>query len=87
MVNAPLARKLAWVAVVTALALIMLGAYVRLSHAGLGCPDWPVCYGQITWPDAPDEIAKANAQFERPVEVPKAWKEQIHRLPQGGKRR
>ncbi len=77
--HSPLFRKLAWFTVLATFVLVMLGAYVRLSHAGLGCPDWPVCYGKLTWPDAPAEIAAANAEFERPVEVPKAWKEQIHR--------
>ncbi|MDW8479090.1 MAG: COX15/CtaA family protein [Xanthomonadales bacterium] len=56
------------------------GAYVRLSHAGLGCPDWPVCYGKITWPQSEAQIAQANERFpERPVEVGKAWREQLHR--------
>ena len=66
------------------LCVIVLGAWVRLSHAGLGCPDWPGCYGQLTWPDAPTEIAGANAAFpERPVEVDKAWKEMVHRYLAG----
>lgn len=67
-----------------ALAVIVLGAWVRLSHAGLGCPDWPGCYGQLTWPDVPAEISGANAAFpERPVEVDKAWKEMVHRYLAG----
>lgn len=63
------------------LAVVVMGAYVRLSDAGLGCPDWPVCYGQLTWPAAQAEIAQANEAFpHRPVEIDKAWKEQLHRF-------
>ncbi|HET9679134.1 MAG TPA: COX15/CtaA family protein [Gammaproteobacteria bacterium] len=72
-------NRLAWLATLLAFVVIVLGAYVRLSHAGLGCPDWPGCYGQLIAPDAPHEIASANADFERPVEPAKAWKEMVHR--------
>lgn len=75
---------LAWSAVGLVLVVIVLGAYTRLTHAGLGCPDWPGCYGQLTWPVAPDEIARANQAFpERPVEVPKAINEMVHRFAAG----
>lgn len=58
----------------------MLGAYVRLSDAGLGCPDWPGCYGKIFAPTQHHAIQEANTAFpERPVEVAKAWKEMVHR--------
>ncbi len=63
---------------ILALTVVILGAYVRLSDAGLGCPDWPGCYGEIT----PTTIDKesANAEFpERPVEAGKAWREMVHR--------
>ena len=64
--------------------LIVLGAYVRLSNAGLGCPDWPGCYGHVGVPDADHEIAAAEAAYpERPVEAPKAWKEMVHRYLAG----
>lgn len=63
-----------------AFCVLVLGAYVRLSNAGLGCPDWPVCYGRLVPPTATHEIEHANAAFpQRPVETAKAWKEQIHR--------
>jgi len=73
-------RKLALLATPLALVVIVLGAFVRLSDAGLGCPDWPGCYGQIDVPRDAGEIARANAAFpERPVNIAKAWIEMIHR--------
>ncbi|MGB0865067.1 MAG: COX15/CtaA family protein [Granulosicoccaceae bacterium] len=73
-------NTLAAVATAMALVVVILGAYVRLSDAGLGCPDWPGCYGHIGVPALPDDIQQANSAYpERPVEVAKAWKEMIHR--------
>ena len=67
------------------LAVITLGAYVRLSHAGLGCPDWPGCYGYLVGvPDNPLEITNAEKNFEgSSVDIGKAWKEMIHRYLAG----
>lgn len=77
-------QRLAIAAVLISFVVIVLGAYVRLSHAGLGCPDWPGCYGQLTWPKHAEEIIQANEAFpERPVESGKAWKEMVHRYLAG----
>ena len=77
-------HRLAMIAALIAFCVIVLGAWVRLSHAGLGCPDWPGCYGQLTWPDAVVEIETANQAFpERPFESNKAWREMVHRYLAG----
>jgi len=77
-------RRVAFIATALAFSVVVLGAYVRLSDAGLGCPDWPGCYGQIDVPADPQRMAQANAAYpERPVEVDKAWKEMIHRYLAG----
>ena len=63
----------------------MLGAYVRLSDAGLGCPDWPGCYGKLIGvPGTASEIATASADYpDSQVVVNKAWKEVSHRYLAG----
>src|SRR5690606_16876691 len=78
--NDPVLRLVARIAMALALGVIVLGAFVRLSDAGLGCPDWPTCYGKAAWPKHAHDVAAANEAFpERPVEHHKAWKEQVHR--------
>ncbi|MFN7519945.1 MAG: COX15/CtaA family protein [Lysobacteraceae bacterium] len=72
-------HRIAWLAVLLTFAVVFLGGFTRLNNAGLSCPDWPTCYGKVTWPDDPHEIAHANATFERAVEVGKAIFEQVHR--------
>lgn len=73
-------KKLVFVSILLALVVIGLGAYTRLTHAGLGCPDWPTCYGLIDVPQTAEQIAKAELAYpERPVEPAKAWNEMIHR--------
>src|SRR5690242_11160964 len=77
-------RGLAWIACAFAFCVIVFGAFVRLSNAGLSCPDWPTCYGHVTWPERPHAIAKADAAFpDRPYETHKAWREQTHRFLAG----
>ena len=67
-----------------AFGVVMFGAFVRLSNAGLSCPDWPTCYGKLSWPTQGHEIAHANAAFpDRPVEAGKPWREQVHRFLAG----
>jgi cytochrome c oxidase assembly protein subunit 15 len=69
-------RRLSFAAMLLALCVVVFGAYVRLSDAGLGCPDWPGCYGHIT----PAAAAAANAGTAlKPLHVGKAWREMIHR--------
>jgi cytochrome c oxidase assembly protein subunit 15 len=63
-----------------ALCVIVLGAWTRLGNAGLGCPDWPGCYGHLTVGQALENAAAANAAYpERPLEADKAFKEMVHR--------
>mgnify|MGYP000591299226 CR=1 FL=1 len=82
----PVIRKnLLTFGIVLALCVISLGAYVRLSDAGLGCPDWPGCYGKLLGvPDNHAEVNQAQEAFPHaPVEAAKAWKEMIHRYLAG----
>lgn len=69
-------RHLLALAVPLALAVVTLGAYVRLSDAGLGCPDWPGCYGQLVGVPATDSAGN-------PVPQGKAWLEVAHRYLAG----
>jgi len=67
-------------AALLALCVVVLGAYVRIHDAGLGCPDWPGCYGKANPFLAHDDISAAEAAMPTgPVTVFKAWIEMIHR--------
>ncbi len=72
--------RLALLTTLLALCVIILGAYTRIKDAGLGCPDWPGCYGQLTVPETSHALAKAKQAFPgHTVEAHKAWPEMIHR--------
>jgi cytochrome c oxidase assembly protein subunit 15 len=69
-------RRLALAAMLLAFCVVVFGAYVRLTDAGLGCPDWPGCYGHVT----PAAAAAADAgTADSPLHLGKAWREMIHR--------
>ncbi|MBY6187880.1 COX15/CtaA family protein [Marinobacter hydrocarbonoclasticus] len=77
-------KKLTFATLCLAFIVILLGAFTRLTDAGLGCPDWPGCYGFLTVPSAQEHVAVAEARFpERPVEAAKAWAEMVHRYVAG----
>ena len=60
--------------------VVVLGAFTRLVDAGLGCPDWPGCYGHLKWPDTAEEVERAEMLFpETPVDHAKTWPEMVHR--------
>ncbi len=71
-------------ALLLAYCVVVMGAFVRLSDAGLGCPDWPGCYGQMVVPEQQQAIARVDAAHpNRPLQPAKAWKEMIHRYAAG----
>ena len=77
-------KKLLLLATITAFCLVVLGAYVRLSDAGLGCPDWPGCFGTLSVPESQSAIENAELNFpSQHIETAKAWKEMIHRYIAG----
>ena len=69
-------RRLAFAIAVLAFVVVVLGAWVRLTGAGLGCPDWPGCYGRMV-------IGPAGSGLGVPVEGGKAWREMVHRYAAG----
>ena len=72
--------RLAVIATLLAVVVVLLGAYTRLTHAGLGCPDWPGCYGFLAVPMSEQAQSLAALRFpEAPLEVHKGWNEMVHR--------
>lgn len=79
-INKPWLFRLSLAAFLLAVVVVVLGAFTRLVDAGLGCPDWPGCYGHLLWPNEHHEIVKAEAVFpDAPVETDKTWPEMVHR--------
>ena len=81
--DAALLRRLAFAGVLLAFIVVVLGAYVRLTAAGLGCPDWPACYGHVTPLGAEKSVASGASLAGAPLDVGKAWREMIHRYLAG----
>jgi cytochrome c oxidase assembly protein subunit 15 len=78
--NLSLAYRWGLIATAITCVVVVLGAFTRLADAGLGCPDWPGCYGHLTWPTDAASVAVAEARFpESPVEHDKTWPEMVHR--------
>src|SRR5690606_12038476 len=72
--------RLALFATLLAAVVVLLGAYTRLTHAGLGCPDWPGCYGFLSVPMSEHKQTLAAERFpDAPLEVDKGWNEMVHR--------
>lgn len=77
-------RWVAKFALILAVFVIMLGAYTRLTDGGLGCPDWPGCYGRMVLPSAQPALAAAQQTFpDQPIVAHKAWSEMVHRYVAG----
>ncbi len=75
--------RLSLLTALLAFCVILMGAYVRLSDAGLGCPDWPGCYGQLVVPETLPAAHPDDPGQVRPLHRGKAWKEMIHRYLAG----
>ncbi|MFI4917951.1 MAG: heme A synthase [Legionellales bacterium] len=77
-------RWAAAIAFLLAFLVVMLGAYTRLTNAGLGCPDWPGCYGHMVLPSAGAGLQEAQTLYpQAPIVATKAWTEMIHRYAAG----
>ncbi len=84
MVKQTVLARLALCAALLALVVVGLGAYTRLTDSGLGCPDWPGCYGKLVVPSGQPALEHAQQAFPQQVlETGKAWKEMVHRYAAG----
>jgi len=73
-------NRLILISTILTLCVVVFGAFVRLTDAGLGCPDWPGCYGTLTVPESQSAILSAQIAYpDSLIEVEKAWREMIHR--------
>ena len=76
--------KISFFGALLTLLVISLGAWVRLTDSGLGCPDWPGCYGIFGTPDTDAEIAQAKALYpDAKIDIGKVWREMLHRYLAG----
>ncbi|MGQ0383093.1 MAG: COX15/CtaA family protein [Gammaproteobacteria bacterium] len=73
-------RRAALVATLLCAIVVVIGAWVRLTNAGLGCPDWPGCYGHLHPSQLVDRVDQINAENPgRPFDYQKALNEMVHR--------
>jgi cytochrome c oxidase assembly protein subunit 15 len=72
-------HRLIVLSAILAFVVIVLGAYTRLTDAGLGCPDWPGCYGKLLVPQSPEQVTEKHYLEQRPLDPAKGWMEMIHR--------
>ena len=76
--------RLSRIAVLLALVVVMLGGWTRINDAGLGCPDWPGCYGHMVLPGSEQALAAAQARYpDQPLLAHKGWIEMVHRYVAG----
>jgi cytochrome c oxidase assembly protein subunit 15 len=76
-------RGLVGISLLSVMLLVSLSAYLRLSHSGIGCPDWPACYGQIGEPKAVTELISSENAYQHilaEASQPLAWATPLHRL-------
>ena len=77
-------KNICYFAATFTLVVISVGAWVRLTDAGLGCPDWPGCYGILSTPDTEQELLRAKELYpDSTIDIGKAWREMFHRYLAG----
>jgi cytochrome c oxidase assembly protein subunit 15 len=76
-------KGLLWISLLSVMLLVTLSAYLRLSHSGIGCADWPACYGQIGEPRTASELLSSENAYQRilaEASQPLAWATPLHRV-------